>query len=136
MSCHVMSCHVMSCHVMSNAIPTGERPHLFIIDDAHLMDSMSWRCVVALGRGPTTLSLIAFRTLRKEMPAFQGYLSVQADEWVQRFVLARLARDDMIKLGKHRNMKTVHHTTQYLGLECPAVALSLTSILSSKGMVS
>ena len=28
------------------------------------------------------------------------------------------------------------HTTQCLGLECPAVALSLTSILSSKGMVS
>ena len=99
--------HIIPCHLMSNITPTGERPHLFIIDDAHLMDELSWRCVVALGRGPTTLSLIAFRTLRKEMPAFQGYLSVQADEWVQRFVLARLARDDMIKLGSYWNLEMV-----------------------------
>ena len=30
---------------------------------------------------------------------------------------------------------STYHTTQYLGLECPAVALSLTTNLSSKGMV-
>ena len=77
-----------------------DRPHIFIIDDAHLMDEMSWHCIVALGRGPTALSVIAFRTLSKEMPAFQGYLAVQADIWVSRFVLTGLARNDMITLGE------------------------------------
>ena len=80
-----------------------DRPYVFIIDDAHYMDELSWRCVVALGRGPTTLSVIAYRTLRKEMPAFRGYVSVQSDPemgaWVSRFVLPGLSRDDMIKLG-------------------------------------
>ena len=36
----------------------------------------------------------------------------------------------------HLFLHILPRTTQYLGLECPAVAVSLTSILSSKGMVS
>ena len=42
----------------------------------------------------------------------------------------------LFQFGYSEGYCSTCHTTQYLGLECPAVALSLTSILSFKGMVS
>ena len=50
-------------------------------------------------------------------------------------VRAHKAFFHIFQFGYSEGYCSTCHTTQYLGLECPAVALSLTSILSSHGMV-
>ena len=48
-------------------------------------------------------------------------------------MFSRLNRfSDIFQFGWSEGYCSTFHTTQYLGLECPAVALSLTSILSSR----
>ena len=42
----------------------------------------------------------------------------------------------IFKFGNSEGYCSTYHTTHYLGLEWPAVAFSLTSILPFKGMVS